>query len=536
VFPLMPVLLSTLDGEAGNFVSTAAGYLAFTTTDLSTNGLMPVMFQRVYASSRQEDTGLGIGWSFVFDDRIVVSGNTAILTSGAGSTIAFRRDESSQRFILQTEQTLPYQAFEIRDSNTIVEQSMGLTRLYKKLGESYRLTRITDSNDNQISIDFDSRTNPTRIASSSGGVITLKWSQGASARLLAVRNNAGHEVRFRQTGRHLRSVVDQTNAEWAYEYLDGRLTRARDPLGRVLLRARYDRASRVIEAGDAVGVSRYEYDAAPISRRTTITDPLGATAVYEHAERGTMLNVGNNEGAVSQIEYNSHNRPVRKWELFGGETKYVYDAQNRLLHQSSSNGEEKSFTYDKHGRVAAIRNGAGRVEYERDARGNIVGAKSNQAETTYRAVVNSRGQVVSLKSQAEREISFEEDSAGNETAYNDSLRGRFQTERDALGRITAQRFPSGLSKHYEYSLQGVLMKQSDNFGRFVAFERDASGMVTGLVTNDGWVRATRDQTGRIIAVTDASGKLRRFAYDARGALTDYVDALGRHTSLKLDLL
>jgi YD repeat-containing protein len=44
-----------------------------------------------------------------------------------------------------------------------------------------------------------------------------------------------------------------------------------------------------------------------------------------------------------------------------------------------------------------------------------------------------------------------------------------------------------------------------------------------------WVRATRDQAGRITSLTRSNGKSRTYTYNAIGAVTDYVDAKGRHT-------
>lgn len=50
--------------------------------------------------------------------------------------------------------------------------------------------------------------------------------------------------------------------------------------------------------------------------------------------------------------------------------------------------------------------------------------------------------------------------------------------------------------------------------------------------NGNWVRATRDDAGRITKLATSNGKSRQFSYDARGALTDYIDALGRRTKFE----
>lgn len=61
IFPFIPVTRSTLDGVRVNLVSTARGDLSFAVTDLNLSGALPLVFQRVYDSDRNEDRGLGRG-------------------------------------------------------------------------------------------------------------------------------------------------------------------------------------------------------------------------------------------------------------------------------------------------------------------------------------------------------------------------------------------------------------------------------------------------------------------------------------------
>src|SRR5438067_12557594 len=189
-------------------VSTATGHLAFSVTDLSVSGTMPIKFQRIYTSDRNGDTGLGIGWSFTFDDHITVDGNAATLNAGTGSAFAFRRDVESQRFVLKTDEPNAHQSFSITDPDTITEQADGLMRTYKRLSGVYRLSQIADPNGNKITIAFDALGNIIHIANDSGGSIVLEWSDSRDARLLSVTDNTGQRVSFRQDGQRLRAVTD----------------------------------------------------------------------------------------------------------------------------------------------------------------------------------------------------------------------------------------------------------------------------------------------------------------------------------------
>jgi YD repeat-containing protein len=537
ILPFAPLQRSAFDGTIVNLVSTATGHLSFAVTDLKINAAMPVTFQRAYNSDNSEDRGLGAGWSFVFDDRITLSGDTATLSTGTGSVMTFRREGQSQHFVLKTDEPNAHQSFDLAGDNSIVEQAAGLTRTYKRQSASYRLNQIADNNGNTIKISFNAQGNVSRIAGSSGSVLTLEWSDGKAARLLAVTDNTNRRVTFKQDGQRLRVVTDAAGAEWTYDYQGGQLTRAGDTLGRMLLRARYDKAGRVVEAGDAAGANLYEYDSASndVSRRTVVTDPMGAKTIFEHTERGSLSAISNDGQTLLQIDYNAMSRPIKIANSLTGDTVFNYDGQNRVVNQASSDGAFQTFMYDERGRVSSTTTNAGRTEYTRDEHGNITQAKSDDPAQSYQAAHNSRGQTVSIKSEAGSEISFEYDASGNTSAFSTNKSGRFQIETDAGGRVISRRLPSGALYRYEYDPRGMLIKQSDNRGRSAIFERDASGAVTGVVMASGnWMRATRDEAGRIIALSTSAGKSRHFAYDARGALTDYTDARGLHKHFNYD--
>ncbi|HYJ46449.1 MAG TPA: DUF6531 domain-containing protein, partial [Pyrinomonadaceae bacterium] len=538
IHPLRPLERSLFDGTMVNFVSTSTGHLAFAITDLEITGEMPILFQRAYSSDNGEDRGLGAGWSFVFDDRITLGRDGATLSTGMGSVINFQREGQSQRFILKTDEPNVHQAFDILDANTIVERAGGLARTYKRLGQTYHLQQIADPDGNTITLSFNSREKVSRIAGSGTAALTLEWSDEKDPRLLAVADQSHHRVAFEQEGRRLRRVTDAAGAQWAYDYQGGRLVRALDPAGRVLLRARYDRAGRVVEAGDGAGTNLYEYESAAndYARRTVVTGPEGAKATFEQTERGSLSAIRDDEGeAVLGIDYNSANRPTRIVDRENGDTVFSYDAQNRLVNRASSDGSFQTYTYDERGQVSSTTTNAGRTDYERDERGDLSRAKSNGPAQSYRVTRNSRGQAISVKSEAGSEISFEYDAAGNASAFSTNRAGRFETGTDANGRVISRSLPSGALYRYEYDPRGMLLKQSDNRGHAVTFEREASGALTGVLMASGkWIRATRDEAGRIVTLSTSAGKSRRFAYDARGALTDYTDARGRRKHFSYD--
>src|SRR5580693_1737474 len=154
VTPLTPVVRSFGDGVPVNFVSTATGNLAFAMIDLSLPGVMPIMFQRTYSSGNSHDAGLGAGWSFAYDDRITVNGDSATLTANS-STIHFKRQSSGSHFVLAVDEPIAHQSFDLAGTGAISETIQGITRTYQKVGAAYRLATIADANGNAINISFD---------------------------------------------------------------------------------------------------------------------------------------------------------------------------------------------------------------------------------------------------------------------------------------------------------------------------------------------------------------------------------------------
>ncbi len=464
------------------------------------------MFQRTYTSDRQEDVGLGRGWSFTFNDFIAMNGDHATLTTADGNTLAFHRDKESNRFRLDVEQPTTHAQLEITDTETLTETNGDTTRTYARRGDAFHLARVQVGNLLGITINHNARGLVTRIANDTGGTLRLNWSNAANPRLLSVTDHANRQVAFQQTGKTLARVTDPAGAVWSYDYKDERLTRAVDPVKRILLRTRYDASGYVIETGDAVGTTRFDYEfAAPeVSRRTTVTDSLGAQTFYEHNERGALTVTSDDEGNSARIEYNAANRPVRISDSTGGAVKFEYDDNNQLLRQVNSDGTEKSF--------APERNGAAR-----------------NYSTTY----NARGQLTLLKS-AERELTFEYDANGNETAYTYSDVGRFEKTYDAAGFVTSERLPSGRRYTNKFDARGLIVKRSSNRGGVVTVERDASGLPVAFVKNGKRRSAERDEAGRIVEESDYDGAVRRYGYDARGALTRYADSTGRWDEYRYD--
>jgi uncharacterized protein DUF6531 len=214
-------------GFSANLVSTSSGSLGLALTDIYLPGRVPIVFQRSYRSDRDEDIGLGVGWSFAFTDRINIDSDRATLTDINGTT-AFHRDCESQRFVLELDEPGIHQQFQMADGGAIIEKVGDLTRTYKNIAEAYRLSQITGPNGISIMITHDASGKILRVANDPGGSLTFQWTQAGDPRPLSVLDSAGRRLIFRQDGHRLRAVIDPNGSEWTYDYANGGLSRAVD--------------------------------------------------------------------------------------------------------------------------------------------------------------------------------------------------------------------------------------------------------------------------------------------------------------------
>lgn len=484
-----------------SLVGTSRGDLGFGVTDLVLGSSIPLAFGRTYLSSRSEDIGLGRGWSFVFADRVNVKDGVATLTDGQG--------------------TRTLTNFELTDASII--EHAATTRTYTKIGDAYYLTQVSGPRGINIAIGRDAAGRVSHISNDTGQTLTFEWTK---KHLTTVSDSTGRRVSFNYNGERLTSVTDSSRAAWRYYYANGLLRGASDPIGRVILRVRYDKSGRVTSAGDSAGLTQYEY----ASGRTKVTDPLGAVTTYEHTDKGAITRITDDESRSLYIEYNAAGKAVQVSSSAGEKASMNYDSQNRLASQSF-NGSVSSLNYDRDGRVSSMVEGNERTDL--DVSGNITSVQSTDPGKSYTATYDARGALSQLKSE-NRSVSFEYDAQGNQTAVTNSALGRFNYEWDNAGRVTRELFPSGFSRSTEYDARGAVIKQSDNTGSAMSIERDVSGAPTAYIRADGkQMRAVRDETGRVVRDTDFDGNVRTFAYNARGALTDYT-ARGSHERFEYD--
>ncbi len=130
---LLPIARSQLKGSPIEFISSSSGELAFAQVDLAFKDNPLLLFQRTYVSSRDEDFGLGRGWSFAFNDSIALNDNNAVLTTSTGDNFTYRRAEA-KHYVLQTSDSIDVKEFDVENGSTISAKNGDVTKVYKRIG------------------------------------------------------------------------------------------------------------------------------------------------------------------------------------------------------------------------------------------------------------------------------------------------------------------------------------------------------------------------------------------------------------------
>jgi YD repeat-containing protein len=533
---------SVFKGVPINYVSTATGEVTFAVNDITFAESSALFFTRVYSSNNNEDTGLGKGWSYAFNDKIEVNFDKATLTSSAGEKyqyvgMGFRFTETgrTQEFVLKTDEPALVQGFQQIGDNLIKEKNALAEKTYEKFGDAFYPTRIKLANNQEV---FLERARDGRLSkiSNNNDEIKLSWSEGQNQRLHSISDSTGRSVKFQQNADELKSVKSVLDGQWKYDYSNGKLSKVTDPLNRIQLQVVYDNSGRAVKSGDAVELTtfKYENDGRSFSIRTSIIDSMNYALLVEHNDNGSIKQTFDENGSFANFKYDSSNRVTAVTDENGQVASFEFDSKDKLIRKFVRNQGEESFQYDEKGNVTSINYGNRQVKMVYDNNNLPIERNITQGEVTTKIKLDKNGNPVNIVGSDGRRIDFEYDNRGREIATTFSNGGRFETAYNQAGKKSAEKLPSGLTYNFKYNNYNQLTGKSDTKGRAAHAEYDQSGAITKVGNDKIWVKNTRDSFGRIVKVESSSGKSRNFRYNSRGALTQYTNAKGEKFEFSYD--
>jgi YD repeat-containing protein len=406
----------------------------------------------------------------------------------------------------------------------------------------------------------------------------LKYTHNAAGDLKSVTSPAtqaypnGKTTRFNYTGGQTDSALNHN------------MTMIMDPKGQVYLLNEYGTEGldkdRVIAqrfgGKDAPKITaKYErIDNAKgvndVASRTTVTDRLGISQIYEHNKLGLRLS-----GEGYKYWYNKNGLLVKKLSPEGKQTIYTYDtkSEDRLKQSNLLSKVEKGadgatqmtvYSYgpfnlrasetvvwkDKSGETRSFE----KVKYEFDSKGRRLKMVKGGVETSYSH--NEFGQVIREASQGmardyayegarvarvtesagkdTRSVGIEYDTYGYISAVTDAMGNTTKYWANALGQVVQKRDPLGVKSFYKYdandNMTGIGIDNVGGANReeigyrlkqeylYNIYDNLISRRVQ--VSKDKWIseKYEYDAGERLTKVIQPSGMVKRFEYDDRGWL------------------
>lgn len=380
---------------------------------------------------------------------------------------------------------------------------------------------------------------------------------------------------------HQVAIYDKTqNTQIRYRYdANGNNIETIDAMGNST-KQQYDAKNQVVASIDALGnKSTKEYDA--YGNIIKESDPLGHTkqsryniygllemevdergfeTTYEYNDELQLVKATDALGNQAEIEYNDRRQKIKEIDSNGGTTEYEYDSYGRVNKEIAPNGKETIKEYDLLGNVVKEESGQKITVYEYDEWGRLIKTTTNdvvQEENTY----NEQNQLIEKKDANGNLSTYTYDKFGN-VIHSDEKGSISDKEYDAYGNVIKQIDNKTLQTEYTYDLNHRLIQTKINGVLTLRKEYDANGNET-LVTEAGITKKTTydacnrpitisfpsfededkfvavqtleyDETGNIIAITDAFGAKEERKYDANNNVIEETDKNGTKTLYEYD--
>ncbi len=459
---------------------------------------------RFYNSNSDSAGALGNGWIHNFEMSIRVNEGGAVVTLGDGSEEGFRAD--SDRYIPVS-------------GTAELEYKDGIYRYITLENDVYcfdaqgQLIRSEDANGYGYTLEY-STGSLTKVTKDSGEFFEFAYAQDNSGHVETITDHTGRSVVYKYNGRNLVSVQNGDRVV-KYEYdRAGNLTDVTDPRGVVIVHNEYDDEGRVVRQFFPDGSEmRYSYDEE--NDVSVVTEKDGSESYHFHDE--LLRNTDNvyRDGTQS-FEYNEKNLITSDTDRNGNETKYQYDNRGNVSKISLPNGAVINMTYEKHNKPVSVSvNGVRRLKNVYDSKGNLLeSTDALRRRTTYR--YNDMGLPVEITLPGDKVISMAYDDRGNIINVLDEHGVRYAYEYDDLNRLILSR---------------------DGMNNTTVLEYDRYGKLTCVTDAAGNSRVYKyNEINKISEMKDFNGAVTHLSYNKLGLPCEMTDPLGRVTELEYDCM
>lgn len=335
-------------------------------------------------------------------------------------------------------------------TNYILSERHGNTMTFDS---QLRLSTVANPNGATQTYTYNGSDQLSTITDSFGRTLTFTWSGG---RITSVSDGTGRSVSMGYTNGDLTSFTDPEAKVWTYQY-DGehRMTSLKDPENRVLAENDYDIESRVTRQrsmGDSDKEWSYQYNCFV----NTETDPEGGNTYYFHDSQGRSIGTADALGNLVWRGYDGQDRQLFESTPKGEDTEWTYNADHNRLMETDPKGETVEYFYDTQLRLQTVR-----------------------------------------------------DKRGHDTTFTYTSAHQPETVTDPLGHVTI----------YTYLSNGLLESVTDGESKTTTTGYDSWGNVNKITAHDGTFQTfTNNARGDVLTVTDAESRVTTKTWNKRRQL------------------
>lgn len=526
----------SLGSRTGSPVLLASGKLFYSSTDTLLIAPLYVMLQRLYISD--ERIGIfGRGWDSIYDQRLKRTHHNIIALSLSDDR-TFRFTYSDEGFIdtddlgasLSALDEKTYRIEYYRDAHT-------------ELYSNGYLIEIKDNNANTLTLV---RNTQGKLLHAHSGNASLSFEYHYEGYVSRVMDHTHRVWNYTYDTHHnLLSVTDPLGGTQSYSYHKEtetspyRLSRIRDASGVSVLEMNYTPEGKVASYTEEGMSFTYRYE----KNRVIKTDSVGDKTFYGIDNWGAIRAITYPGGTTTREEYhddtsiitdeggNTHIRVFDKRHRIIREVRpdksvilYGYEGNNPYPLSLSVEDKQTLFTYDERfNRTSRTAPDGLSESWSYDDRGNIISYTDSAGITTTFAY-NDMGLPLRVSDAMGGVTQYVYDELGNNTATIDPNEQIEHFGYDRLSNLISitqtQQMPHSVSNaptiHFAYDQAGRFSALSDSSGNVTRYLYDAEGFLSRVITPDKCESVYSYTKGHLSSITTADGERTVFTHDKRG--------------------
>ena len=497
--------------------------------------------------------GFGRGWVFPYSMFYEEKGDSLLI---------YRMDGRSDAFLLK--ESGGYQApigiFDVLtkfDNNKFLLTSKEGMEYYFENPEHKQLTRIQDTNGNQITLSYND-SELTQIGNSSNRSLKLNWDNGLLSSIIDENINPVREVTYSYNEQGLLTKVTHPDGfSMMYEYTKaGRIKEVIDKNSNEVF-ITYNTSGQVQSLTSCLSVQKMLYN--PEQGKTYLIEQGQSgeqMTIFSFDENGNLINQeGNCCGFKTNYEHDDDYNVSKQQDGNGNTTIFDYDNRgnlttltdpngatlgfkyepqfNRVTEAKDKNGNTTNYTYDSEGNLTRISQPLSITnEFTYDDQGNVKSTKDGQGNTT-QMTYDSQGNLTQISYPIGSE-SYAYDSEGNLLNATDANGNTTRFSYDVLNRPTIIQDALNNQLTYEYDGNGNLSKETDPNNNAHEFGYDALNRLVSVNTPAGLTLYGYDQVGNLTAMVDANGHTNTYTYNNKNLVEIETDGAGFQTNYTYD--